>query len=123
MSSGSADSRAPQTGDDAATPKDLKLKLAEQSLVIDWRDGVSSRFALPLLRRHCPCATCRTERDKAPSNPFSILKSDPSTIHVTNAQLVGHYALQLFWSDGHQTGIYEFRFLRQLADESSGQVG
>lgn len=107
------------TGRPETTPKDLKLKLAEQALHVEWRDGVSSRFALPQLRRVCPCATCRTERDASSGNPLTILKSDPSGIRATSAQLVGNYAIQLFWSDGHQTGIYEFRFLRSLADESA----
>ncbi len=30
------------------------------------------------------------------------------------AELVGRYALQIFWSDGHSTGIYSFHYLREL---------
>ena len=33
---------------------------------------------------------------------------------VTSAQLVGNYALKLAWSDGHGSGIYSFRYLREL---------
>jgi DUF971 family protein len=30
--------------------------------------------------------------------------------------LVGGYAIQLFWADGHSSGIYSFTYLRRLAD-------
>ena len=29
---------------------------------------------------------------------------------------VGNYALKLVWGDGHDTGLYSFRYLRELAD-------
>jgi DUF971 family protein len=98
----------------ASTPRDLKVKLADQKLLIDWSDGHHSAFALAQLRRVCPCATCRTEREKRSANPLKILKADPSGLRVVSAKLVGNYAIQLIWSDGHDTGIFDFRFLRSL---------
>jgi DUF971 family protein len=100
--------------DDAATPLDLKVKLSEQKLLIDWKDGGRSEFSLGELRRVCPCATCRTEREQQSSNPLRILKADPTGVRVVNARLMGHYAIQFDWSDGHNTGIFDFRFLRGL---------
>lgn len=100
--------------DDAATPRDLKVKLSEQKLFIDWKDGGRSEFSLGELRRVCPCATCRTEREQQSANPLRILKADPTGVRVVNARLMGHYAIQFDWSDGHNTGIFDFRFLRGL---------
>ena len=100
--------------DDSVTPKDLKVKIAEQRLLIEWKDGKHSEFSLAQLRRVCPCATCRTERDQQTSNPLRILKADPTGVRVTNARLVGTYAIQFDYSDGHNTGIFDFRFLRSL---------
>lgn len=97
-----------------AVPRDLKVKIKEQQLAIDWQDGKHSEFSLAELRRICPCATCRTERSSQDANPLKILRSDPSALQVTSARLVGNYAIQFFWSDGHNTGIYDFRFLRSL---------
>ena len=48
---------------DQFTPKDLHLDKKE-GLTIVWADGVTSRFSLVFLRKACPCATCRTEREK-----------------------------------------------------------
>jgi DUF971 family protein len=104
--------------DDAAVPKDLRVKLSEQRLYIDWKDGRSSVFSLGELRRVCPCAACRTEREQQTANPLRILKADPSGLRVVNARLVGHYAIQLEWSDGHNTGLFDFRFLRSLSPPS-----
>ena len=101
--------------DEASTPADLRVKLKEQRLEIDWRDGRHSAFELADLRRACPCATCRAEREQQSANPLRILRSDPAGWRVTTARLVGNYAIQFDWSDGHNTGIYDFRFLRALA--------
>ena len=100
--------------DDSVTPRDLKVKVSEQRLYIDWKDGRRSEFSLDELRRRCPCASCRTEREQQSSNPLQILKFDPSGVRVTSAKLVGNYAIQFDWSDGHNTGIFDFRFLRSL---------
>ena len=42
-------------------------------------------------------------------------------IPVTEAQLVsvegvGRYAVRLIWADGHETGMYPYEYLRELAE-------
>ncbi|HEY3246059.1 MAG TPA: DUF971 domain-containing protein [Phycisphaerae bacterium] len=105
-------SSKPPLSPEQVTPADLKVRLAEQKLVITWRDGRTSEYSLAKLRSVCPCATCRTARENRPLLP--ILKSDPTGVRVTSAQLIGNYAIQLFWSDGHSSGIFDFRYLRSL---------
>lgn len=104
---------------DQTTPADLKLKRAEQELRITWKDGRTSVYSAAKLRKNCPCATCRTEREKQSATALTILKRSPEDLKLVDAQLVGHYAIQLFWSDGHDTGIFDFRYLRSL-DEADG---
>jgi len=103
-----------ERSDDSSTPRDLKVKISDQQLIVDWKDGKQSRFELASLRRICPCATCRTEREEQSKNPLRILKSDPTGVRVTSARLVGAYAIQFDWSDGHNTGIFDFRLLRSI---------
>lgn len=100
--------------DESVTPADLKVKIAEQRLLVDWKDGKHSEFSLAELRRVCPCAACRTERERQGDNPLKILRSDPTGVRVVSARLVGTYAIQFDWSDGHNTGLFDFRFLRSL---------
>ena len=90
---------------------DLSLS---KGMKIVWGDGHQSQYALGYLRKNCPCATCRTESKKQ-TNPLHVLpKAPPTAITVTHAELVGNYALQLAFSDGHSTGIYDFRYLRSI---------
>ena len=100
--------------DSSMTPKDLKVQLEEQRLIVDWADGRRSEYALGELRRHCPCAECRKERVEQTDNPLTVLKSDPTNVRVTHARLVGSYAIRFQWSDGHDTGIFDFGYLREL---------
>ena len=44
------------------------------------------------------------------SDPASV----PEDVHPLKLETVGRYALQIDWSDGHSTGIYPFRRLREL---------
>lgn len=93
----------------------LDLRLEDQVLEVAWADGAKARFKTIVLRKHCPCAACRTEREKRSEELLPVLSSPPaSEIHATGGHVVGNYALQLDWSDGHNTGIYDFRLLRAL---------
>lgn len=79
-------------------------------VVIEWDDGLSSRFTAAELRGFCPCARCVNEvTGVRMHDPQSV----PTELTHTDVRLVGHYALALRFSDGHDTGIYPFRFLRE----------
>ena len=101
------------------TPADIKLSLKAQTLAIDWQDGHRSEFELGRLRRVCPCATCRTERDTPPTSLRILnLPAGADKIEVIDAELMGHYAINLKWSDGHNSGIFDYKFLRALDAET-----
>lgn len=106
-------------GDGSIRPVDLHLDRRE-GLKIVWADGVKSHYPLAFLRKACPCATCREEREK-PRPPSSGLSLTilPAGIdraaQFADARLVGNYAIQITWQDGHSTGIYDFRYLRSIA--------
>ena len=103
---------------DEVTPADVKLRRTSQELRVTWRDGHETVFPLGFLRRHCPCASCRDEREKVQSNPLAVLSINPAhEIKVVDAKLAGDYAIQLVWSDGHDTGIFDYRYLRSLATQ------
>jgi len=87
------------------------------ALQIEWDDGHASIYELKFLRRSCPCATCREARNAPPANPLRILSPSEviaSNLDVTQAEVVGRYAISFQWNDGHNTGIYSFDFLREL---------
>ena len=95
------------------TPIDVKKK-NDNLLAIVWDDGHESVYKIDFLRKCCPCATCRNTTSTI--NPVTIQTSKdiiPENIQIKEAQVVGRYALQFTWSDGHHEGIYSFDYLRQ----------
>lgn len=97
--------------------KILDLQQIGGELAIKWEDGTESFIALENLRRACPCAGCQGERDvmgqlhKGPEKPLT-----PRSFQLTRLELVGGYAVQPFWADGHASGIFSFDYLRRLAE-------
>ena len=92
-------------------PRDVNISLSN-GVEITWADGHSSRYELPYLRDMCPCAGCRGHSGEPPKpNPLQMYKPTPK---LTKAEPVGRYAVQLFWNDGHNTGLYSFDFLREI---------
>jgi DUF971 family protein len=85
-------------------------------LAIRWDDGHESFILLEKLRRHCPCASCHGEVDilgniyKSPNKPLPA-----SAFELKGFVLVGGYAIQPAWADGHNSGIYSFEYLQRVA--------
>ena len=97
----------------AVEPREIKQE-GDASVQITWADGRVCKFTAPALRRACPCAQCMNEWTGERMLDPATISDDLS---ITNLQLVGRYALTFKWSDGHETGIYSFRFLRGLCEE------
>ena len=87
---------------------------------ITWADGHQSHYDFALLREECPCATCNDERGK--KQAFAAVASSPSPVlpmfkpkpRAKSATVVGNYAVQISFSDGHSTGIYSYDHLRSI---------
>jgi DUF971 family protein len=89
-------------------------------LAIAWNDSTESFLKLENLRRACPCAACGGEPDvmgKVSSRDDGITYTDKS-FQLVGFDLVGGYALQPRWADGHSSGIYSFTYLRRLGEAS-----
>jgi DUF971 family protein len=103
------------------TPEQVEIAAADlndaaQTLDIRWADGHASVYPLKYLRGECPCAACRTTREEARSNPFRVIGPNerPPVPVITDIQPMGRYGMQIFWQDGHSTGIYTFEYLREI---------
>jgi DUF971 family protein len=88
-------------------------------LAISWNDRTESFLKLETLRRACPCAACGGEPDVLGNIPRLLVSYTDKSFRLVGFDLVGGYALQPRWADGHSTGIYSFTYLRRLG-ESSG---
>ena len=94
-------------------PKKIKVQ-DKKYLYILWDDSSGSLIPLSKLRKYCPCANCVTDRQKKPSTYIPLL----STIQLTlkDIRIVGSYAIQPIWGDGHDEGIYSYEFLKELGE-------
>jgi DUF971 family protein len=87
-------------------------------LAIAWNDGQESYFTLETLRRACPCAECCGEPDALGRLIRPDVTYQPNSFELRSWRLIGGYAVQPAWADGHSSGLYSFKYLRQLAAPS-----
>jgi len=88
-------------------------------LAISWNDATESFFNLEMLRRACPCAACGGEPDVLGNISRPNVSYSEKSFQLVGFELVGGYAVQPRWADGHSTGIYSFTYLRRLAQASA----
>jgi DUF971 family protein len=91
-------------------PTNVAVDKTQKQVRIDWNDGHASVYSFEELRAACPCAECKAYR--ADEDP--LRRAEFVSTGLDSAQLVGNYALQLLWDDGHRFGIYTWEFLRSL---------
>jgi len=91
-------------------PRDIR-QLGPKVLGITWDDGHVSSYPVRALRQACPCAHCVDElTGRRILDPESVSEE----IRPQKLDAVGRYAIRIRWSDGHDSGLYSFRLLRQL---------
>ncbi len=102
----------PDTKVDSNHPSPKKLhQIDATTLGITWTDGHESTYAVKKLRESCPCANCIDEwSGEKKIKPGMI----PDSIRPKDIKSVGLYAVQFFWNDGHDTGLYPHELLRKL---------
>jgi DUF971 family protein len=99
-------------------PTSVTASREKKELAVLWEDRHASRFSFSLLRAGCPCTECRGGDDKMSETPdpavFETPRSDISTTRLITIMPVGSYAITPVWEDGHNAGIYQWRYLRAL---------
>lgn len=88
------------------------IEESDSEVSIAWSDDSVTRFSAADLRRSCPCAGCVNEwTGEKMLDPTAVSAS----IRFDSISIVGRYALNFHFSDGHDTGIFSFGYLRGLA--------
>jgi len=97
-------------------PKKISIS-DDDKLHIIWDDDSETKISLKYLRDECPCAGCKGEtillKTYRPPAPTVVT---PQMYKIKNIEVVGGYAIQITWQDGHNTGIYSWDYLKQLAN-------
>lgn len=84
----------------------------EHDVLVKWKDGTETIFPARFLRLACPCAGCIEEMTGKKILDESTV---PDDVHPLSISPVGRYAIQIQWSDGHNTGLYTWERLNDLA--------
>jgi DUF971 family protein len=101
-------------------PLDVKIHVSTGAgMDIIWSDTHASHYDFAYLRDNCPCALCNDEREKksrvaGAGSGGAVLPMFKAKVTAKAAHPVGHYAIQIDFSDGHSTGIFSFDHLREI---------
>jgi DUF971 family protein len=100
------------------------LQLIGDTIALRWNDGREDFFTSAQLRKISPSAETRGETDLFGRKIGGDSRTDFSGVTVTGWEMVGRYAVRFLFSDGHNTGLYSFTYLREEADKlASGEEG
>lgn len=90
------------------TPHPVEIKLHQQSKILDitFSDGKTFHYTCEFLRVHSPSAEVSGH---TPGQ--EVLQTGKRLVNIRKIEPVGHYAIQLNFSDGHNTGLYSWDLL------------
>ena len=91
-------------------PTDIAYKKSERVLYVTFDTGAKFGLTAELLRVESPSAEVQGH---SPDQKITVTGKE--NVGITAVQPVGNYAVRLVFDDGHQTGIYSWTYLYELA--------
>jgi DUF971 family protein len=89
------------------------IEESDRQISIKWSDDAETAYDAAQLRRSCPCASCVNEWT---GEKMLRDESVPDELSFSSISVVGRYALNFHFSDGHNTGIFSFQYLRKMSE-------
>lgn len=91
----------------------------DQGIVIQWSDGIVSRWTAAQLRKECPCALCREkkrgeEKQAVSDGPMMLpvlAAAEAKPLAIDQMKPIGNYAYNVRFSDGHSSGLFTLDML------------
>jgi DUF971 family protein len=98
------------------TPTEIRLQKKSRQVAISFDDG--NKFELPFeyLRVNSPSAEVQGH---GPGQ--GVLQVGKENVQLTAIEPIGHYAVRLVFDDGHDTGLYTWKYLYELATEQESK--
>jgi DUF971 family protein len=95
------------------SPLSIDVEEGGGVLRVLWEDGTQQRLLASELWEQCPSAAAERRRMERPDAVA------PARLTIATLAFVGRYGVNIAFSDGHDRGIYPWRYLQQLAPPRS----
>lgn len=96
-----------------AWPTELKFSKSGKALTVTFDDGETFVLPYKMLRLESPSAEVQGH-GSGPKPPPPVISDD---LTVEKADPVGRYAVRIFFSDGHSSGLFTWAYLRELGEK------
>ena len=98
-----------------------RIEIVGNYLAIQWQNGSEAFIDAKTLRTHSPSAENKGDTDIFGNLSRLKLPLPKEKIRVSTIEKVGNYAVRLHFSDGHSTGIYDWKLLDKLSQNPDSQ--
>ncbi len=92
------------------TPKEIKLHQKSKLLEIIFDDNTECKLSCEMLRVYSPSAEVQGH-----SPDQAVLQIGKENVNIIEILPVGNYAIKIKFSDGHDTGLFSWSYLHNLA--------
>jgi DUF971 family protein len=96
------------------TPLEIKLRTRSRLLEVAFDDGARYELPFEYLRVHSPSAEV-----KGHGPGQEVLVVGKENVGVSNVEPIGQYAVRLVFDDGHDTGLYTWKYLYELGRDQA----
>jgi len=92
-------------------PTDIKLHQSSRLLEISFDNGRVAKLSCEFLRVYSPSAEVRGH-----GAGQEVLQVGKENVNIIGIEPIGNYAVKLIFSDGHDTGLYSWDYLHEIAE-------
>lgn len=102
------------TQDQNITPTEIRARSNSRLLVVSFADGRSFELPFEYLRTHSPSAEVKGH---GPGQETLVLGKQ--NVGIKAIEQVGQYAVKIVFDDGHDSGLFSWRYLRELGEQQA----
>ena len=92
-------------------PTSINYDKQSCTLSLSWPDQTEHQLTAEFLRVHSPSAEVRGH-----GVGQEVLQVGKRNVHIEALEAAGRYALKITFSDGHDSGLFDWTYLRSLGD-------
>ncbi len=97
-------------------PTELRVAKDRRNLLVLFDDGTSYDFSAELLRVRSPSAEVQGH---SPDQRVTV--PGKKNVEISRLEPVGNYAVRVVFSDGHNTGLFSWDYLKELGEHKDAR--